>query len=90
MSDPGPHGFNLSTVLATVQRFAPGRSDVTAETTIESLGLSSLERVELLMAVEEHAQTTIDEAAFAEAQRGYEIFNEKQEDCRKVVLIPGA
>jgi threonine dehydrogenase-like Zn-dependent dehydrogenase len=24
-----------------------------------------------------------------EAARGYEIFNEKQEDCRKVVLVPG-
>ena len=24
-----------------------------------------------------------------EAERGYKIFNEKQEDCRKVVLIPG-
>ena len=24
-----------------------------------------------------------------EAARGYEIFNEKQEECRKVVLIPG-
>jgi long-chain acyl-CoA synthetase len=56
-----------ATVLATVQRFAPGR-DVTPDTTIESLGLSSLERVELLMAVEEHAQTTIDEGAFAEAK----------------------
>ena len=26
----------------------------------------------------------------AEAARGYEIFNEKEEDCRKVVLSPGA
>ncbi len=25
-----------------------------------------------------------------EAARGYEIFNEKQEDCRKIVLLPGA
>jgi long-chain acyl-CoA synthetase len=57
-----------ATVLAAVQRFAHGRRDVGPETTIESLGLSSLERVELLMAVEEHAQTTIDEAAFAEAR----------------------
>lgn len=24
----------------------------------------------------------------AEAARGYELFNDKQEDCRKVVLLP--
>jgi long-chain acyl-CoA synthetase len=57
-----------ATVLAAVQRFAHGRRDVGPDTPIESLGLSSLERVELLMAVEEHAQTTIDEGAFAEAR----------------------
>jgi long-chain acyl-CoA synthetase len=56
------------TVLATVQRFAPGRADVGPDTAIEALGLSSLERVELLMALEAHAQTTIDEGAFAEAR----------------------
>ncbi|MEO5819244.1 MAG: AMP-binding protein [Vicinamibacteraceae bacterium] len=55
-------------VLAAVQRFAPGRADLGPDTTIEALGLSSLERVELLMAIEEHAQTTLDEAAFAEAR----------------------
>ena len=65
---PGSGDRRAATVLATVQRFAPGRSAITPDTTIESLGLSSLERVELLMAVEEHAQTTIDEAAFAEAR----------------------
>ena len=55
-------------VLAAVQRFAPGRADIGPDTAIEALGLSSLERVELLMAIEEHAQTTIDEGAFAEAR----------------------
>ena len=44
-----------------MQRFAPGRADIGPDTTIEALGLSSLERVELLMAIEEHSQTTIDE-----------------------------
>ena len=65
---PGAGDRRAATVLATVQRFAPGRGEITPETTIESLGLSSLERVELLMAVEEHAQTTLDETAFAEAR----------------------
>ena len=55
-------------VLAAVQRFAPGRADLGPDTAIEALGLSSLERVELLMAIEEHARTTIDESAFADAR----------------------
>ena len=64
---PASADRRADTVLAAVQRFAPGRTDIGPDTTIEALGLSSLERVELLMALEEHAQTTIDESAFAEA-----------------------
>src|SRR5215218_5164182 len=52
---------------SVLQRFAPGRS-ITAATTIDELGLSSLERVELMMAVEEALQVTIDEGRFASAQ----------------------
>jgi long-chain acyl-CoA synthetase len=48
------------------ERFAPGRT-ITPSTTIDELGLSSLERVELLMALEETFQVTMDEAAFAAA-----------------------
>ncbi len=44
------------------------REDVTPETTIEELGLSSLERVELLMALEEHAGRTLDEGEVAAAR----------------------
>jgi long-chain acyl-CoA synthetase len=65
---PGRDERRADTVLATVQRFAPGRPDVGLETPIEALGLSSLERVELLMALEAHGQTTIDETAFAAAR----------------------
>ena len=42
-----------------------GRSQPT--TTIDELGLSSLERVELMMALEEAFQVTVDEAAFSAA-----------------------
>ncbi len=38
---------------------------VPIQTTIDELGLSSLERVELMMAIEENFQTTIDEGAYA-------------------------
>ncbi|MGE4057049.1 MAG: AMP-binding protein, partial [Vicinamibacterales bacterium] len=45
-----------------------GRSDVPPGTTIEELGLSSLERVELMVALEDAFQARIDEAAFTEAR----------------------
>jgi long-chain acyl-CoA synthetase len=61
---PGPHG--AQTVAAVVERFAPGRT-IAPSTTIDELGLSSLERVELMMALEESLQVTIDEARFAAA-----------------------
>ncbi len=54
-------------VMSIVGRFAPGRT-ITASTTIDELGLSSLERVELMMALEEGLQITVDEARFAAAQ----------------------
>jgi long-chain acyl-CoA synthetase len=48
-----------------IARFAKGRDDLADDTTIEALALSSLERVELLMALEQHFQTIVDEGAFA-------------------------
>jgi long-chain acyl-CoA synthetase len=50
---------------AVLAKFAKGRDDLDDETTIEALALSSLERVELLMALEQHFQTIVDEGAFA-------------------------
>ena len=49
---------------AVLARFAPGRT-IEPATTIDELGLSSLERVELMMAIEEAFQVTIDEGRFA-------------------------
>jgi long-chain acyl-CoA synthetase len=54
-------------VVAVLERFAPGRT-IKPDTTIEELGLSSLERVELMMALEETLQVTIDEGSFAAAK----------------------
>jgi long-chain acyl-CoA synthetase len=53
-------------VTAVLARFAPGR-DISPTTTIDELGLSSLERVELMMALEEALQVTIDEGRFSTA-----------------------
>jgi long-chain acyl-CoA synthetase len=58
------HGRSVATVL---ERFAPGRT-ITPETTIDALGLTSLERVELMMALEEAFQVTVDETRFSAAR----------------------
>ena len=54
------------TLEALIGRFTHGR-DVSGTTTLEELGLSSLERVELMVALEDRFQTRIDEARFSEA-----------------------
>ena len=54
------------TLEALVARFARGR-DIRGETTLEELGLTSLERVELMVALEDRFQTRVDEGRFAEA-----------------------
>jgi long-chain acyl-CoA synthetase len=54
------------TVESLVARFARGRG-IGGATTLEELGLSSLDRVELMVALEDHFQTRIDEARFSEA-----------------------
>jgi long-chain acyl-CoA synthetase len=63
-STAGESGRSVASVLG---RFAPGRT-VTPSTTIDELGLSSLEHVELMMALEEAFQVTIDEARFTAAK----------------------
>jgi long-chain acyl-CoA synthetase len=57
-----PRGDSLEALLA---RFAHGRT-VNTETTLDELGLSSLERVELMVALEDRFQTRLDEGRFSE------------------------
>jgi long-chain acyl-CoA synthetase len=57
-----PTGDSLESLLA---RFAHGRT-VSAETTLDELGMSSLERVELMVALEDRFQTRLDEGRFSE------------------------
>jgi long-chain acyl-CoA synthetase len=52
--------------VSVIERFAPGRT-IGPATTLDELGLSSLERVELMMALEERMHVTLDESAFAAA-----------------------
>jgi long-chain acyl-CoA synthetase len=54
------------TFEALIERFAHGRP-LGGSTTLDELGLSSLERVELMVALEDRFQTRIDEGRFSEA-----------------------
>jgi long-chain acyl-CoA synthetase len=54
-------------LAALVAKYA-GRTDLPPGTTIEELGLSSLERVELMVALEDAFQTHLDEGAFSGAR----------------------
>jgi long-chain acyl-CoA synthetase len=62
---PLPAG-EADSVDALIARFARGRA-VTAETTLDDLGLTSLERVELMVAMEDRFQTRLDESRFSQA-----------------------
>ena len=57
-----PSGDSVESLLA---RFAHGRA-VSGTTTLDELGLSSLERVELMVALEDRFQTRVDEGRFSE------------------------
>ncbi len=61
-----PRPASGDTLESLIARFAHGR-DVSGATTLEELGLSSLERVELMIALEDRFQTRLDEGRFAEA-----------------------
>ena len=54
-------------LAALVAKYA-GRDNLSPQTTLEELGLSSLDRVELMVALEDTFQTRIDEGSFAEAR----------------------
>jgi long-chain acyl-CoA synthetase len=64
VAEVGRHAGRIEDVVG---RFAKG-TPVAGPTTLDELGLSSLERVELLMALEERFGVTVDETAFAAAR----------------------
>ncbi len=65
---PGAARCRGGDLLSTLVAKYAGRGDLTSTTTIDELGLSSLERVELMVALEDAFGTRIDEHAFAEAR----------------------
>jgi long-chain acyl-CoA synthetase len=54
-------------LTSLVAKYA-GRTDLPAKATMDELGLSSLERIELMVAIEDAFQTHLDEGAFADAR----------------------
>jgi long-chain acyl-CoA synthetase len=58
---------STDTLTALLAKYA-GTAALSSQTTIEELGLSSLDRVELMVAIEDAFQAQIDEGSFAEAR----------------------
>ena len=65
-ADVPPSVGRGASVFETVQSFVADRR-IEVDTTLEELGLSSIERIELMMALEHAFDHSIDERAFAEA-----------------------
>jgi len=64
---PRPAQAGTDALSALLAKYA-GSTHVTPATTLEELGLSSLDRVELMVALEDAFQTRIDEGAFSNAR----------------------
>jgi long-chain acyl-CoA synthetase len=67
-----PAVSSKANLIDLVQRHAPGRS-VTPQTTLDELGLSSLDRVELMMDIEERLDTSLDESMLTGARTVAEL-----------------
>jgi long-chain acyl-CoA synthetase len=64
---PRPMPAGADKLAGLIAKYS-GRDDLAPTTTLDELGLSSLERVELMVALEDTFQTRLDEGAFAEAR----------------------
>jgi long-chain acyl-CoA synthetase len=65
---PAPSHAAENEIAALIRKYAPDRT-ITPDTTLEELGLSSLDRVQLLMDLERKLDTNIDERAFSSASK---------------------
>ncbi len=69
---PSPGSEPQPGVMAALARLAPGRR-ITPETSLEDLGLSSLERVQLMTEIERLRGGPVDETAMSEARHVAEL-----------------
>lgn len=70
--EPAPAVPSRGTLIDVLKKYAPHRT-ITPETTLDELGLTSLDRVELVMDLEQHLNTNIDESALAIARTVAEL-----------------
>ena len=78
---PAAPGTESDPLMALVAKYAR-RDRLSGTTTLEELGMSSLERIELMVALEDRFQTRLDEGAFAAARDLSEV--------RRLVAAPQA
>jgi long-chain acyl-CoA synthetase len=71
-SGNAPAEISGSTVIDLLQRYAPGRA-ITPKTTLGELGISSLERVELILDLEQQFDRSIDESQLTGTQTVAEL-----------------
>jgi long-chain acyl-CoA synthetase len=69
---PTPEFTSKAGLIDIVRKYAPGRA-VTPQTTLDELGLSSLDRVELMMDLEERLDTSLDESMLTGARTVAEL-----------------
>jgi long-chain acyl-CoA synthetase len=62
-----PTASNGQEMIDILRKYAPDRA-ITPDTTLDELGLSSLDRVELMIDLEQHLDTTIDESLLTGAR----------------------
>ncbi|MEQ1883793.1 MAG: AMP-binding protein [Bryobacteraceae bacterium] len=62
-----PPSTGKESLVDIIRRYAPGR-EIGEDTTLDQLGLSSLDRVELMIDLEQHLDRSIDESALTGSQ----------------------
>jgi long-chain acyl-CoA synthetase len=80
-------GDGEATIEQMLARYAGSRA-ITASTTIDELGLTSLERVEFMMALEQRFHTTVDESGFAQACTVADLHRQLSDDSRLAPRTP--
>lgn len=83
-SEAPTYDDTIESLIAKIAGYRPSKPGMT----IEELGLSSLERVELLIELEEKFQTSIDELSFAEARNVGDIRSLIERSSSEPVIEP--
>lgn len=74
-------------LVALIRKYAPDRT-ITADTTLDELGLSSLDRVQLMLELEQKLNTEIDERAFSSVAKVADLAKPAQAAREKPFEFP--